>query len=96
MKPVSRQPCTGLIFDCEQLEAEADRQKKGVVSSDDAHDDNDVENQGTGWLKLDSGILKPPIIPDSHPERSSTPESEEANNSLEPVVVIPVIPSEPT
>ena len=54
VKPVTRQPCTGQICDGANEDV---RQKKMADSLELESNDNQVTS---GWMKLDSGILKPP------------------------------------
>lgn len=70
MKPLSRQPCTGNDLDCSE---KAEAREKKTASSAPSNGDSAT----TGWMKLDSGILKPP--PASLQEEvgiTSSPDSE--------------------
>ena len=92
VKPVTRQPCTGQICD----EANEDvRQKKTATLEE--HENDQVT---TGWMKINSGILKPPAAPvPSTPNTENTTEiMTEAISATVDVATTakPRIPSEPT
>ena len=93
VKPVTRQPCTGQICD----EANEDvRQKKTATLEEE---DGEVT---TGWMKINSGILKPPKVGLGNTQRPFDTENttrgimREAISAPPPETTTTRIPSEPT
>ena len=102
VKPVTRQPCTGQICDGANEDV---RQKKMADSLEEAEsNDNQVTS---GWMKLDSGILKPPSKPVSVIKANTEDTSVVENTTdimtkaiteaiMTTTTTTPRIPSEPT
>ena len=93
VKPVTRQPCTGQICD----EANEDvRQKKTATLEED---DGEVT---TGWMKINSGILKPPKVGLGNTQRPFDTKNTTRGIMREAISAPPLettttrIPSEPT
>ena len=91
VKPVTRQPCTGQICD----EAEEDvRQKKTATLEENE------EEVGNGWMKINSGILKPPKVGNTQRPFDNTENTtntmKEAISAEPATTTKPRIPPEPT
>ena len=91
IKPVTRQPCSGQTCD----EPNEDVRQKKTADRVDQNTNNQV---GSGWLKLDSGILKPPTIIEANTENTAgnTSDIMESEITTMKSTTTARIPSEPT